>query len=115
MLVSTTSAESPAVPQVPKKTSWTVQEVKDMTNQYADAYKVSRSTMNAVVSCESGYDYLATGDSGHSIGVSQIHGPSHPEITKDQALDPDFALDFMAKSIASGKGRMWTCYRNIYK
>lgn len=32
-----------------------------------------------------------------SYGLAQIHLPSHPHITKEQALTPEFAIDFMVE------------------
>lgn len=78
---------------------------------YASKYNVDENIMRKVVSCESSYRPLAVGDSGKSFGLVQIHLPSHPYVTREQAFDPDFALDFLAKNLAKNKGKMWTCYR----
>lgn len=112
MFIGKADAEAP-VPE-PKKDSWTKEEVKDLVDKYADKYGVSRNQMQFVVNCESSYNYKAIGDNGRSFGLSQIFSPSHPEITKEQSFDADFALDFMAKNIANGNGNIWTCNR-IYK
>ena len=48
-----------------------------------------------------------------SYGLSQIHLPSHPNISLEQATDPDFAIEFMAQNLSKGKGKMWTCYRKL--
>lgn len=43
----------------------------------------------------------------------QINLESNPDITKEQALDPDFSLHFAAKAIADNKQSSWTscnCY-----
>ena len=50
-----------------------------------------------------------------SWGVVMIHLPDHPDITKEQALDPNFSVDFLAKSIRIGRGNWWTCFRLHYK
>jgi hypothetical protein len=108
-------AEAPVqeytVPEI--KTEWTTDEVKELVNVYADKYGVSRATLQFVVSCESGYDYKAIGDGGKSFGAVQIHNPSHPTITREQAYDADFALNFLAENVSKGKGSMWTCYRKL--
>lgn len=115
LFIGKASAEAPQPePEKPlNKTEWTVEEVKILVNKYADKYKISRSTMHFVVNCESSYNYKAVGDGGKSFGLSQIHKPSHPSITYEESTNPDFALDFMAKNIANGKGSMWTCYRKL--
>jgi hypothetical protein len=57
-----------------------------------------------------GYD---AGDREQSFGLVQIHLPAHPSISKAQALDPEFAIDFLAKNLHGGRGAMWTCYRHL--
>jgi len=82
---------------------------------YASKYQVSKEVMNTVVKCESNYKPDAVGDRGNSFGLSQIHLPSWGgQITKEEALDPDFALEFMAEKLSKGKGNLWTCYRMFY-
>lgn len=81
---------------------------------YAEKYRVSDARMLATMRCESSLNPLAVGDGGHSYGLSQIHLPSHPSVTKEQAFDPAFASDFMARQFAAGNARIWTCYRNLF-
>lgn len=49
------------------------------------------------------------GEREDSWGLSQIHLPSHPTITKEQAQDPDFAINFMAQHL--GRDVTWSCYK----
>ena len=81
---------------------------------YSLKYNVKESVMRKVISCESSYKIKAVGDGGKSFGLVQIHLPSHPYVTKEQAFDPDFALNFLASNLAKGKGKMWTCYRTHF-
>lgn len=113
LFIGKVNAEAPTEKMV-EKTEWTVQEVKDLVDYYADKYGVSRTTMQKVVNCESSYNYKAVGDGGKSFGLSQIHTPSHPSITYKESTNPNFALDFMASNISKGKGNMWTCYRKLH-
>jgi hypothetical protein len=53
------------------------------------------------------------GDREQSFGLVQIHLPAHPQVSKEQALDPEFAINFLAKSLQNGKGGMWSCYKHI--
>ena len=85
--------------------------------------------MSGIISCESGWStdiqsnhrYTATnapkgykpGDREQSYGLVQIHLPAHPHISKEQAKDPEFAIEFLAKNVAKGKQGMWTCARQI--
>lgn len=50
----------------------------------------------------------------NSWGYAQIHLDSHPQITKDQAVDPRFALDWAASEFAKGNEWMWTCWRHNF-
>lgn len=94
-----------------------------MIARYADKYGVSYSEMYKTIECESGFDPTIqslhkdpTGPNGRedSWGLVQIHLPDHPSVTRAEATDPDFALDFMAKSFAAGHASMWSCYTKIY-
>jgi hypothetical protein len=85
--------------------------------------------MAGIIACESGWStdirsnhrYHAgnvpkgykVGDYEQSYGLVQIHLPAHPHITKEQATDPEFAIDFLARNVAKGKANMWTCARTI--
>lgn len=64
----------------------------------------------ATLTCESDLDIHAVGDSNSSFGISQIHLPAHPEISKEQALDPEWSIDWAARMFAQGRQSMWTCY-----
>jgi hypothetical protein len=85
--------------------------------------------MEAIIGCESGWDTAIqskhtyqernvpkgyeVGDREQSFGLVQIHLPAHPSISKEQAKDPEFALEFLAKNLAAGKAGMWTCAKTI--
>lgn len=95
-------------PIVPVKL--TIDEKIDLV---AAKYKVSPSLMKKVIYCESSYNPKAVGDGGTSFGLSQIHLPAHPEVTKEQAFDEDFAINFMGESFSKNKHRMWSCWRIV--
>ena len=91
---------------------------------YADKYGVDVDSMRKVIYCEnrslnplaqSGYK-SETGPNGRedSWGLVQIHLPSHPHITRAQAQDVDFSLNFIAKAFSEGKQRMWSCWRAVF-
>lgn len=46
-----------------------------------------------------------------SWGVAQIHLPSHPSITRAQALDPVFAINWTAQQFKAGRAYMWSCFK----
>jgi len=90
--------------------------IEEVTPDYliekaASKYGVSQAKMTRVLECESDLDPKAVGDFGQSIGISQIHLPSHPEITRTQAEDMAFSIDWMAKAWSEGRADQWTCYR----
>jgi len=96
--------------------------VSSLITKYASKYGVSEAVMRKVIDCESQYQNIqsripkASGPNGRedSWGIVQIHLPDHPNITKAQALDKEFAINFLAKNLSTGKGRMWTCWRKYY-
>lgn len=84
--------------------------IKQRISHYAEVYGVSEITMNHIVKCESNYVPNIWGDYGNSRGLVQIHYPSNPTISDEQAMDIEFALDFLARNLKNGKGSMWTCW-----
>ena len=82
-----------------------------MITSSADKYGVNRSLLAQIIKCESGSNPNAVGDHGTSFGLVQIHLPAHPNITKEQALDPEFSTDYLAKQISIGNANMWSCYK----
>lgn len=84
----------------------------------ATQWGVSPVIMNKVVYCESHYDvliqsgYYHKGIRENSWGLVQID-LDYNSVTKKQAQDPDFALDFLGRNLKEGKGNMWTCYRQL--
>lgn len=87
---------------------------QELVAHFASQYQVSEKQMLATIRCESSFNEKAVGDGGKSFGLSQIHLPSHPTVTKEQATNKVFAVEFMAKAFAKKQQRMWTCWRNIY-
>lgn len=49
-----------------------------------------------------------------SWGAWQIHLPSHPSVTKEQAQDPYFATEFAARHWVEGRATLWSCYNNLF-
>jgi hypothetical protein len=66
------------------------------------------------IACESGFDPDAVGDQGTSLGLAQIHLPAHPDITRAEALDPYFSIDWMASQWQADNASAWTCWRQLY-
>ncbi len=64
--------------------------------------------------CEAHFKASAIGDGGNSYGLAQIHLPSHPSISKKQALDGYWAIDWTIKQFYEGNADMWSCWRKLY-
>lgn len=73
--------------------------------------KFEPSSVVNTIKCESGFNKDAVGDNGTSFGLVQIHLPAHPYVTKEEATDPQFALDFIIDAFKNGQQKMWTCAR----
>lgn len=86
--------------------------------------------MWAVVKCEnrsldptvqSGHKYkkdsekwgVKAGQREKSYGLVQIHLPDNRDVSYREAIDPDFALNFLAEGLSNGYGSRWTCWRNL--
>src|ERR1035437_421372 len=90
--------------------------VSELVLQYSKQYGVSSTTMWTVMKCENKEldptlqsRIITNGKRELSFGLVQIHLPSHPNITKAQATDPDFSIDFLAKQIKAGHIGIWSC------
>ena len=94
------------------KIDWTEERIFEEIEVAGKRYNVSTSTLHAVIKCESRYDRFALGDHGWSRGLVQIHGKYH-DVSDEEAYDPEFAIDFLAKHVSEGKGSLWTCYRKL--
>lgn len=109
----TTSVDAVTAPVVQTTVSSTTPKqlsLPEKIDASAKRYGVQPLLMKRVIECESSNNPDAVGDGGTSFGLAQIHLPAHPDITKEQATNPDFAIDFLAKNLAAGKGSMWTCF-----
>lgn len=49
----------------------------------------------------------------NSWGLAQIYLPAHQDVTREQALDPRFALQWMAKEFSKGNQHLWSCARSL--
>jgi len=113
-------------PEASQKVEVVDMSVSAIIKRSATKYGVSEATMRRVVECESKFhettqsrnqykhDHpewgVKKGDYEKSFGLVQIHLPHHPNITYEQAIDPEFAADFLAKNLSEGRGKLWSCY-----
>lgn len=87
--------------------------LKEKIASVAASYDVSGNLMMEVIKCESSYNPNAIGDHGTSLGLVQIHLPAHPDITRAEAFDPIFAINFMAAQFAKHNENIWSCYSHV--
>lgn len=99
-------------------------DVEDLIYQAEAKYNLKDDSLYETLKCESigwknGQSKIPHkgGPNGYedSWGVAQIHLPAHKDITKEEALDPVFAVDWAASEFAAGRAYEWTCYRDLYE
>ena len=117
--------------EVMVKVTYTTERVEEIFKEAARKYGVSEEKILTTMRCESRggisdiqsehlYSFsnpakgIYIGEREMSHGASQIHLPDHPHVTLEQANDPYFAAEFMAKAFAEGHAYWWTCYRINY-
>ncbi len=71
-----------------------VQTIKRVSKEYGIDWKM----IYAVCLVESNCDTGRVGDNGESFGAFQIHLPSHPDITKEQATNFEWSLRWTIKN-----------------
>lgn len=104
-------AETSALFPVAEQVKYSTSTAERLITHYAQQNGASATDMIRVARCESGFLSNAVGDHGMSYGLYQIHLPAHPTITKAQALDPIWSMEWAAKQFAKGNARIWTCFR----
>lgn len=101
--------------------------VTQLVAKYAKKYGVSKdSLMRTIINENGNFDYSRQSDCTYkegnrwgfkggsrekSYGLAMIHLPDHPNITYEQAIDPEFAVDYMAYHFSLGHQLMWSGYR----
>lgn len=104
------ASELPPIPQIVYSTT----TAPVIIEAYAVRYGIPAQPLIDTLQCESNFIRTASGDFGTSFGVAQIHLPAHTDISKAQALDPIWSIDWAAQQFKAGKQSMWTCYRKLY-
>ena len=103
-----------------------IETIEEKIARYSEMYGVPYSRIYNTIECETAhtfdtniqsnlrYDFsskkrgIVLGEREQSYGLAQIHLPDHPEVTIEQATNPDFAIEFMAKNMSLGR-KWWYC------
>lgn len=99
--------------------NWTRERLEQEVETKAKEYGVSAQLMKDIIKCESNWDtdvqshHTLSYGREKSFGLVQIHLPSHPTVSYEEAIDPAFAINFLAEHIADGSARMWSCYKMV--
>ncbi len=105
-------AEAPTVfnPQVVEKI--TREDINKIIYRNAFIYDVPEARLHKIIACESSYnpDAVNINKWEFSVGLVQINLKVH-DISEEDARDPHFAIDYLARELAAGRGRAWTCAR----
>lgn len=92
------------------------EEMLEWVSIEARNYNVSESLILCLINHENkewnpslqSYVIQKNGQREDSWGLSQIHLPSHPSITREQAQNPKFAIGFMADELSKGRAWQWS-------
>lgn len=75
------------------------EEIEEIINRYATGTKAYQMKRTIYCECQNRNiqsNIVKNGIRENSWGLSQIHIPSHPQVSIEQALDPEFAIKFMS-------------------
>ena len=89
--------------------------LKEMSVRIAQEFSIPPTILSNLVYSESRWDSQATSTT-NDWGLVQINLDANPDVTKEQALDPEFSLRFAAEAISKDKQGAWTacnCYSLI--
>ena len=102
-VVYASEPEAPRVVQIKKVVDWTPARIEKEIDEQAEKYGVSASEMKRVIKCESqgsttvqSHWRRPDGTREQSFGLVQIHLPAHKDVTKEEAQNPEFAIEWMA-------------------
>ena len=103
-----------ALRDIPHTSSTTDKVIRYLYEQ-AETHGIDGDQMAHTIYCESMFYSIQSGVVRNgvrepSFGIAQIHLPSHKTMTKAQAMDPYFAVDFMVENWDTTKKGIWHGY-----
>ena|SRR3990167_3090457 len=87
--------------------------IEQIINEAAIENGIDAEKFLNVAKCESSLRPDVVGDEGNSIGLWQIHLPSHPDVTEEFARNPVLATAWSAEKFKKDP-TIWSCYRILY-
>lgn len=103
--------------EVPKVEVNSTSSVRNYVEQEAITAGVDPKIAISIVKCESGFvpqqskHLTKEGIREDSWGIWQIHLPSNPEVTREQAMDVEWSTAWSLKMIKAGEAHLWSCYK----
>jgi soluble lytic murein transglycosylase-like protein len=97
---SSTTAPQPHTPVRPSSAGGDANRWDEMLNRLGSKHNVPPLFLKAVMLIESGGDPGAVGDSGHSVGLFQLHDQGYGHGMGDLRFDPEANADRAAKGLA---------------
>ena len=104
-------AQAPFWHNVPPKPILSIQE---RIRAIAKMEQYPADKLLAMAFYESSFRPLVRGDHGKARGLFQIRSDYWPEITDEQAFDPEWSTLWTINQLKSGHGHFWSCW-NIIK
>ena len=88
----------------------------------AAKYGANPEMMRQTIACESmhwvtdiqSWHRRPDGSREQSFGLAQIHLPDHPQVSYEEAINPHYAIKFMAQHFGENNGKIWTCFRDLF-
>lgn len=90
---------------------------QSLISKVAEEVGISSSTLYNLAMSESNLNPNAIGDKGCSVGIVQINLCVHTSISKEQALNPEWALRYAAREILADREDAWSvcnCYSYVW-
>lgn len=74
---------------------------KSLVESAAARYGLPSNILALILQGESGWNPNAVGDGGNSFGLAQIYLPAHPSVRREDAIRPEFAINWTAQRLGA--------------
>lgn len=96
-------------------------DVHQLVKDTAQKYHLNYEHLSKTIECESGFqikkqsEYIKPdGTRERSFGIAQINLDAHPDITYEQATNPEWAMNWMGNEWSKDNAKIWSCWRQLY-